>query len=357
MEKVARCPECKVPQPFNEGQMWLNNGDIVQSQNPQARVGFIECENLDPLFQNIGEIIGLSIEHLIVNIEARAAEAYMRKLIPQEIRDMVVAMQLDPTYISHSIVTLCHILGYGKYELLGSRYKRDEDDFVKYRITKPFSVPLAAGAMAGATSSVVEGEHSISYQKIAPETYEFTTSWTEYLREFKRRFAITPYQHADGDIDLERCSTCGIPKSLSNNKWYLEEGLIVNKESGRRMALLGPGSLDLLFRELEKELGETIPEVVVEAQRRFVKTGFYPVSMLRDEADLREQLALRGLGNLREIRMARKGLSMRMDNVIGYLLTVGIIQGLFETAYDVDSKVDWALSEDGDLEVQVSPKT
>src|SRR4030042_4224783 len=119
------------------------------------------------------------------------------------------------------------------------------------------------------------------------------------------------------------------------------------------MAMLGPGMMDLLFAELERELGDTIPEVAVEAQRRFTKTGFYSIEQVSDEGDFRTQLALRGLGNLREIKMGPPGLFMRIDNVVGHLLTVGMVQGLFEMAFDVDSSVEWALSEDGNREGEI----
>jgi hypothetical protein len=95
---------------------------------------------------------------------------------------------------------------------------------------------------------------------------------------------------------------------------------------------------------------------VVEAQRRFTRTGFYSIEQVSSEGDFRTQLALRGLGNLREIKMGPPGLFMRIDNVVGHLMTVGMVQGLFEMAFDVESSVDWALSEEGNLEVQVSPR-
>jgi hypothetical protein len=356
MEEVARCPECNVPESFNQGQVWLNNGDIVQRLNPEARAAFIECENWDPLFRNIDEIIGLSIERMIVNISARATEVYMRSLIPEEVRDMIISKQLDPGGISDSILTLCHIVGFGKYETLGLRYERDEDDYSRFRITKPYSVPLAAGAMAGALTSVVGGEHKITYEQISPGIYEFTTSWSEYPKELMERFEMVPYHHQDGDIELERCSTCGIPKAFSSYSWLVDDGIVKNNYTGRRMALIGPGILDRLFDELEKELGETIPEVVVEAQRRFVKTGFYSIEEVSDEGDFRTQLALRGLGNLKEIKMGPPGLYMRIDNAANFLMTTGMVQGLFEMAFDVGSSVDWALSDEGNLEVQVSPR-
>jgi len=356
MLDVARCPECNVPEPFNQSQEWLNNGDIVQRLNPQARVGFFESENLDPLFRNIGEIIGVSIEPMIVNIAAREIEVYMRSVISDEVRDMVVAKQLDPESFGDFIYTICHVSGFGKYETISYRYERDEDDYGKYHITKPFSLPLAAGGMAGALTSLVGGEHHTIYKEISPELYEFSTTWTEYPKAWMERFEAIPYNHRDGDIELERCAACGLPKAFTSYRWLLDEGLILNEHTGRRMVVLGPGIQDRLFKELEKELGDTIPTVVVEAQRRFTKTGFYSIQQVSDEGDFRTQLALRGVGNLRDIRIGPPGLVMRIDNAAGHLMTVGMVQGLFEMAFDVESNVEWALSDEGNLQVEVKPK-
>jgi hypothetical protein len=354
--EVAHCPECNVPEPFSQGQVWLNNGDIVQKSNPQTRMSFIECENLDPLFKNIGDIIGISIEHIIVNTAARGTAIYMEDMITQEIKYYVVAKQVDPITVAAPILTYCHILGLGSYELMGHRYERDEADYATIRIAKPFSVPLAAGAIAGALSSLVGGEHQVTYAEIYPRYFEFTTHWTEYPKELKERVRFQPYDHREGDIQLLRCATCGAPKALGGYRWHLDDGLIINERSGRRMAALGPQLLDYLFMALEEELGETFTEVVVEAQRRFAKTGFYSVAEVKDGEAFRAQLALTGLGNLREIKMSPSGLSMRIDNVAGYLLTLGMVQGLFEIAYDVNSNLEWAISSEGDLEAEIIPR-
>jgi hypothetical protein len=38
-----------------------------------------------------------------------------------------------------------------------------------------------------------------------------------------------------------------------------------------------------------------------------------------------------------------------------HLLVVGLVQGIFEMAFDVNSYVEWELSEEGDLTVEVTP--
>ena len=74
------------------------------------------------------------------------------------------------------------------------------------------------------------------------------------------------------------------------------------------------------------------------------------------EGDFRAQLALRGMGNLQELKMGSRGMRLRVDNAAGHLLTVGMAQALFEIAFDIDSKVEWELSMEGNLEVEIRPQ-
>jgi hypothetical protein len=186
--------------------------------------------------------------------------------------------------------------------------------------------------------------------------FELVSHWTTFPRDQKESAQLHVYNHRDGDIELERCSTCGCPKAFKDYYWDLEKGVIVDGVTGRRLALLGYELLDALFKALEEERGDTVHRVIVEAQRRFVKTGFYSIEEVSNEEEFRTALALRGLGNLRKITIGTGGLSMRIDNVSAHLMTIGLAQGLFETALDTESFVEWDLSEEGDLTVEVTPR-
>jgi predicted house-cleaning noncanonical NTP pyrophosphatase (MazG superfamily) len=350
------CPECNVPQPFTQANAWLNNGDIVQKANAEARIAFLECENLDPLFRNIGDIIGVSIEHLIVNITARAFANYLDPIIPKEVKEMVQAKTMEPTFLIDFVSTLAQISGFGKYEWIDYRYEKDADDFSLQHITEPYSLPLTAGGFAGALSASVGGEHSVTYREIAPKKYEFVTHWSQYPAILKDKLRLPVYRHRDGGLELESCSTCGGPAALRECRWILERGIIVNQQSGKRMAMLGPATMDPIFTALETELDESVPGIVIEAQRRFVKTGFYPIDILESEDNLRTRLALRGLGNLHHLKLDANGVHMRLDNPCLHLITLGLVQGAFELALDLDSNLDWELTEDGSLELEVTPK-
>jgi len=124
------------------------------------------------------------------------------------------------------------------------------------------------------------------------------------------------------------------------------------------MAIQGDVLLDPVFHELEEELGDEVPRAVVEAQRRFTKSGFYTIEDITDEGDFRTQLALRGLGNLKELNMRRKGMQLRMENVALPLIIVGLAQGFFEIGFGTSATdVEWQLYEDGSLEAEVTPRS
>jgi len=356
MQQIALCPECGVPEPFYLAQRWLDNGDIVQDQNPHARISFIECEPLDPLFNNISKIVGTSIDGIIVNLVARGSEVYLKRMIPAEVSQMVQDRTLNLEPFIDAITTFCQVIGYGQYDFLDYRFESDDDDFAHMRMLHPFSVPEAAGSFAGALSAVAGGEHAIDFEEISPGHFEMKSYRTKYDKVFSEKMRIPDYCHRDGDVEFERCKTCQTPSAFSEYYWYLEKGVIINAQSGRRMAVLGQELLDAVFDALKWELGDTIPEIIVEAQRRFAKTGFYSIEEVGNVEEFRIQLALRGLGNVRELTMGVNGLRMSIDNACGHLMTIGLAQGLFETALDVDSDVEWELSQDGNLVVEVSPR-
>lgn len=354
MVEMNTCTGCGLPDAFVQLHRWLNNGDVVQATNQNARMAFVECENVDPVFRDIGRAIGASIDHLVINIVARGTQLYMDSLIPEPVKELVRNKTMDVRSFSQGIMDLCHAVGYGKYEFIDYRYENDPEDYCKIRITRPFSILETSGAFAGVIASTVGGEHSVTYKEISPGSFELTTGWTTYPEVLKERLELTLYHPEVGDLELERCERCGSPLKLSETcTWDLENGVITNRRTGYRMAVLGPGLMDTVFEALEWELGEEIPRLVVDAQRRFTREGFAPIGLTLGLPELREQFALRGLGNLRELEVGEKGASLTLENSCMRLLLVGMLQGTYERAFGRDSSVDWELDEEGTLRVKV----
>lgn len=350
------CAECGVPKLVTREHLWLDNGDIVQARDGGHRIAFIESENLDPLFQGIEQIIGTSIEHIVIEAVRRNLRAYLQRFIPDEVRAKIERGELDPTELDKGFMALAEPMGYGKYEPVEYRYEKDADDYFTVSISEPFSLPMCAASHCAAVEAVIARDCAVNYSRTGPDTYRLIAFPYPQPRAYKGRLRAHRYRHADGDLELERCPSCGGPRSLTEFNWYPGRGVIASRNTRRRMAFVGPMELDPVFSELEAELGEAIPQAVVEAQRRFTKTGFYSMQEIESEGDFRLQLALRGLGNLRELKITRRGLHMLVENAALPMLVVGMMQGAFEMAFGLDTVLEWEMSR-GNLRMELHPRS
>ena len=348
------CPECDVPKRLIKEHRWLDDGTIVQNKDPDHRMVFFESGNINGTFGNIEEIIGMSIERIVIEAKRRATFDFVDHMLPGVVKAILRMVGVRP--IIRNITSLGSVMGYGHIELVDIRRVHGKGDYATMRVTEPYSLPLFCGDLAGSFNAVDQREVGIDYEKVSPDIYDITGHVSKHPMELKGRLQTKPYTHKAGDIELERCSTCGGPMALSQYEWDMGRGVIENRSSRRRMAMLGPAALDAIFEELEKELGENIPEVVIEAQRRFVKEGFSSSQEVRDIEDFRNELAFRGVGNLKEFEAEKGGLRVRIENPCLYLMLVGLTQGLFELAFGREGDVEWELAEDGDLTIRVAPK-
>ena len=354
MSDMKVCPECGVPALITGLHEWLDNGDIVQKRNGRSRLVFIESENIDPLLDNIEDMIGLPIEHVVVTAVRRAVRSYVARTVPNDIRELIQKRELDPTPVAQALAEIPRIAGYGGIEFVAIRHNQDEDDYYKVRMLEPFSTPLASASIAGAAEVVLGGNREMTCTREFGDTYMVSVFPMPHREELRNRMRLRPYLHRRGQVELSRCTSCGGPMGLADYAWKLDRGVISSKTTGRRMVIMGPQELDLIFDELRRELGDAIDNVVVEAQRRFTVNGFYSIDEAPDEEGFRSMLALRGLGDMKEIVLNRRRLEMRLDNAALHLIVIGMMQGVFDSYMDTDSVVEWELSADGSLELAVS---
>ncbi|MEW6554774.1 MAG: hypothetical protein AB1384_10865 [Actinomycetota bacterium] len=356
MPEIERCPACGVPMQTVTNHIWLAGGVIVQSNDRDHRMVIIECENLDPLYQGIRDIIGVPIERIIIETKRRATCEYIGRIIPPEVKDMIRDHQISVEPMVEALNMTSAVMGYGETSLVGVRFEGDDDDFVTERVKKPYSVPLWCGDLTGSTEAVTGIDNDVVYEMESPDTVVITCRPAEHPEQFQGRLEIKRIDFTEGGIELERCPSCGGPAALSSFEWHDDRGIITSRETGRRVAMLGPSYQDAIFSELGKELGETIPRVIVEAQRRFVNTGFYSIEEIQDEEGFRRQFALRGLGELGEMELSGRGLKVSIRNAALHLMVVGLMQGYFETAVRSGSEADWEMREDGVLELEITRK-
>lgn len=353
MSILQPCEECGVPRVVKNEYIWLDNGDIVHKRDPRDRIIFCECENLDPLFRGIESIIGSPIEHVIIDCIRRTYRSYCKLFLPGDVSELVRKRQMDARVLDDGFVELAIPMGVGKFAFVDMRLEWSESDYYTVSISEPNSLLMCAACHCGAMEAILGYDQWVEYSQLEPGVYRLTAFPSPHPKELKGRMRWKHYSHRKGDLELERCATCGAPAALSENRWHLDRGIIVNKVTQRRMAVMGPNQIDPIFRELELAFGEDIPRVVVEAQRRFTCEGFYTMGEYASMEAFRTGLAMRGLGNLKELEINRSGVNMRVENAVLHLMIAGMMQGIFDAALHTDSTIDWESSPDGSLDLEI----
>jgi ribosomal protein L37E len=349
---VRVCHECGVPRRITREHTWLDNGIIVETKNPDRRMLFFESENIVDLFRNIQEIIGIDIGRIIIESQRRSTYDYVVSLVPPLVRK--IAGKVGLKMLAKNLIGLTRLMGYGDASLTSIKRKGGEDDHVAVTIRNPWFLESFCGLLSGGMEAVTGLESDASYEEVTPDTYLITTHISSHPMELAERLQPRVYQRKEGNLELRRCSSCGGPKDLQEFEWNIDEGTILTRSNHRRMVFMGPEEFEPLFDELENELGKHIPEVVIEAQRRFVTEGFYSREDIRQEADFRRHFALRGLGNLREIELGRESLHAHLENPCMDLVVVGLLLGFYELVFQHKGKVEWEVNPAGDLVVEVS---
>lgn len=350
-----RCEECGVPFYISGGHSWLNDGSLVQASRHESRMAFIESEAWDPIWTGLGELIGLPVERFVITGSRNAIRVYIRELIPDEVMQGFEKGELEIGPVIEGILLIAGMMGYGGLSLEEVSYRRRDDDYAVIRYREPFSVPLAVSSVVGVTEALTAEEDTYEYDEISPGTYDVRVFPSAHPQELRKRLVYAPYKPSAGTIDLERCRTCGAPAALGEYEWDFERGTIKGRVTARRMCMIGPAMIDPVFQELEAELGEDIPRLVVEAQRRFVRTGPFRAEEITDKDEMRRQFALRGLGDLEDLHMGRRGVRLTLARAAFPLWVVGLVQGLYELVFGEGSAVEWELKDDGRLEIEISP--
>jgi hypothetical protein len=373
MEKIKVCDLCGVPLMVSGGLRWDANGVITLANSPQNRMVFFESEPIDRLFEGMEELIGISIEHVVIESRARETKRYIERAFPPELREAVERMgkedaDMGPAIsveergkllatirgIAESVIDISRVYGYGD-QRPGDLWESGGDyPWRTQLIRNPYSLLFISADNLGSIEACEGVSLRVRSEEIAKNDYRIEVYPGEHPVGLRERLRRKHYDFKPGDIEYEGCPICGIPQKVALYKWDLDEGTIVDPGTGRRMAFFGPSALDSIFEDLELELGEAIPEAIIEAQRRYIKSAWSEKQWNGAGSTFKSMIALRGLGFLKSFEGDRNHLSLKFENSCLHLPVIGTVQALVEQAYErEDSACEWDLTENGDLTITV----
>jgi hypothetical protein len=373
MNELELCPECGVPLIVSRNLYWEGNGVIVVKASPRSRFVFFESDTIDEMLKGIEDMIGLPIEHIVLESRSREAKRYIERSFPpalcEPIRDYVRRKTAEESIpaeteqslmemfkgITQSIIDIGRAYGYGDQRLEDAWESGGAFPWRTQVIRNPHSKLNFIGDQLGSIEAIEGLEMQVVYTEIEAGTYQVDLRPGEHPIGLAERLKRKRYDLKPGGILYDRCSQCEIPLDVAARRWDVQAGTITDTDTGWRMAIFGPSPMDAIFDDLEAELGEAVPEVVIEAQRRHIKAAWSSEAWNRSGGTFQHMFAVRGLGNLVDFEGDSDHLSVRIENSCYHLPVIGTIQALVELAYRAESSgLAWEMGEDGDLSVTVT---
>jgi hypothetical protein len=374
MSEIEICGSCHVPRMIAGVFNWDDNGVISIAGNPDGRMVFYESGNIDSIIHGVGELIGVTIEHIAIERKRRDTRRFMEGIFADAI-EKVQKLKGDKPLVSYSTVDpgirkegieLGHainaqatsvgmVYGYGKIRFCDLWEFWDSFPWRTQIIQNPYSIAFFAADMLATVEALEQQDMQVKYEQVTEKTYILSVRPGKHPIGLRDRLKKKSYAFKAGDIAYEKCPDCGVPLDVGRCRWDLESGTIVDPDTDRRMAIFDPAGLDTVFESLEEELGESVTDVIIEAQRLYAKESMAADNWRRSGYDFKSWAAMRGLGNITSFKADRERMTMTLENSCMHLALVGMTQALYELAWGAEeSHREWHRSDDGNLEIEIT---
>lgn len=325
------------------------------------------------MFKGIEELIGEPIEPMVIESRRRETRRFMERSFPFEVRNVNLLGELDmkvdgspysrtflETFtklrreLNERVRIIGSIFGYGN-QSLSDRWERGEDYPWRTQVIRnPYSVPLWVADALGTVEAFEGYDMRAKYEVIGENTIRVTIFPGEHPMQLTERLKRKRYEFKPGQLEYKRCPECGVPLEISRYSWNLKKGVITATDTGRRVAIMGPLSLEAILDDLEARYGQPVVEAAIEAQRRYVRSRVNAEELQALAISFRSLTALRGLGNITAFEVDGDKLSATLENSCLHLMLVGMAQALYELALNKESSTrEWELAADGDLHLTI----
>lgn len=347
---LLRCRECGLPRFVSFFMKWNTDGTITQFMRRDFRVVILHFGFIDSLFANIESRLGLSIEHIAFEAQRNASKATM---------DSFYDKMLGMRFMTR--IGFIKRIGVAQFNKVGAVTGQCVSETVEYvpgeygvaRIRNPFHLNMMAANVVGAFESLEGEPFTHTWEEEARDTYLIRIQRADEKPEIARRMEIEYPPIIPGDLNLDRCPRCHAPRALSHLRWMESDGIILDTRTGTRVVMLDGYMVAAVFREMARELGDEVNELLVDAQREWTvehvdQLGYHgangPLSPVeRKEAYGRYlgMLPIYGQGNPVTFEIGDSTVDVTIENPYEKYILAGTLQGLHESLERSKGRVTW----------------
>lgn len=356
---IAQCKTCGVPRIIGKTHAW-RDGCIVDKSSGLANLCTYEVYNHNTFVEKMGEYMGFPLDPIIYNASVHASQNVIDDMLkPHPMLKKLVFSSPLHRLTERLICNLYKAIGAGGIDLCEHRkYKH-----AKAYISIPFNLTQCLAITAGALQAidgilysheiVKEGEPTeVDFIPLAgesedEETYERLSSAELTPKKSPLSPSFTP------------CPKCGVPQEIGEMfSFELQRGMIKERKGGARIILGGVTSFNALFREFEKELGDSIDDISVQIEKESTRKNLVDSGndgKTWDEVELRDYLALYGTGILEKMEQDGDKVTFSVINVYVPPLVAGRLVGIWENWHQREAAYDFSV-ENNTVTLTVMPK-
>ncbi|MHB8896628.1 MAG: hypothetical protein ACYC99_15815 [Candidatus Geothermincolia bacterium] len=275
---MRRCHECGFPMRFARYFDWRSDGTILGTDRVrmQSRIAFLELGEMEGLFDDLSLMLGVSIEHILIEAEKNIGKAFYASTPLRYLKYAPRNPRLRPSWVAKAAVrgVSSDVAGLGSGILRAESY--DPRGSMVLRISNPVFIARTVGNSIGIYESI-ERIHGAEYEYhldggdlVLAMRHPSGDTPPEPLSETRLRLdEIVP---GEGTLAYNRCGTCRTPLDVSRAlEWDLSRGIITNRVTGKRESVGAVQSVNAMMRELEAELGDDVFRPLYECQKEITR--------------------------------------------------------------------------------------
>jgi hypothetical protein len=349
---MRQCRDCGFPRKFAKFFDWRSDGTIVSTDSTRTRsqITFLEVSELETLFKDLSDTIGLDIDRIFIGAQKNIGKALYANL---PIRHMKrVPDWLRPRFVARQLVKLIanDIAGLGDGIVSLDEYVAGRTMVVRF--ANPVLAPLMVGSVSGIYESVEDMPSSKAEYGIEGGDLVIRMTHAPEQAEAEERLKLEEVVEGQGPLRYDRCGYCGVPREAARTwRWDLSRGIITNKRTGSREAVVAVQSVNAMLRELENELGEDVPALVYDHQKALTIKKLSGAAVDDVASFVKERIgsmALRGLGYPSSFEWKEPTLTVEIKNAYNQDLYAAKLAAVIETATSRSSRIEWQSREPHD---------
>lgn len=348
---MRRCRQCGFPRKFARFFEWRPDGTILSTDKTGSRtqIAFLDAGDFESIFDKLSRGIGLDIDAFLTNSYRNIGKTVYSNTAPRYLEDLPNNRFFRPQFLARLIMrrTASDVAMLGDGRLRLDSYRAGQSLVIRFE--NPCVNQLLAGSAAAMYESV-EGINNSFVEYRVDEGGDLIirlahAEGTGGPTAGEDRFHLDRTSPIEGPVRYERCIDCGSPLLASLMlEWDIGRGVINNRLTGEREVIVAAQAVNAILRELEREFGEGISDVIFRHQKELALKRLKSVSSQDPDQfwdEYMTDLALRGLGYPIRFERGPVSISVEIINAYNQVLYAARIAAAFEAASGLPTEIKW----------------